>query len=537
MTLALGTVPAGTTLYIPFATYAGSTGASATLTGLAVTDIEIYKDGSTTQRASDAGYTLLDTDGIDFDGITGIHGFSVDLSDNTDSGFYAVGSVYWVVVSAVTVDSQTVNFIAAVFRIGPAEAVAGYPKVDAQYIEGVDATNQIRDAANAADTLQRLVTTIEAASGSPGEYRFTVDALRHVPAVVWGAERTNFAAAGSFGEYVLANVTFAAGTAWNSGAINASTLAADTITDAKVAADVTIASVTGAVGSVTGNVGGNVTGSIGSLAAQAKADVNAEADTALADVGVTSTVTGRIDTTISSRASAADLATVATYVDTEIATIITNLATVDGVVDAIKLLTDKLDTMLQAAGGSPGDYEFSVDALRNAPTGSGGGGSGSTDWTSDERSQIRHRLGIDGTAVAPSATPSLSTATALASVATTASATKVVTDKVDTMLEVAAGSPTDYRLSEDAVRNVANVVPTALQNADTLLDRDMAAGSDTGSSVKRTVRQALRILRNRWVITGSTQSIKKEDDSTESWTQELGTTAGADPVTSTDPAG
>lgn len=48
-----------------------------------------------------------------------------------------------------------------------------------------------------------------------------------------------------------------------------------------------VGSVTGAVGSVTGNVGGNVTGSVGSLAVQAKADVNAEADTALSDVGVT----------------------------------------------------------------------------------------------------------------------------------------------------------------------------------------------------------------------------------------------------------
>lgn len=49
-------------------------------------------------------------------------------------------------------------------------------------------------------------------------------------------------------------------------AINAAAIAADAITDAKVASDVTIASVTGAVGSVTGNVGGNVTGSIGSVA-------------------------------------------------------------------------------------------------------------------------------------------------------------------------------------------------------------------------------------------------------------------------------
>ena len=124
-----GAVPASTVLYIPFATF-NSSGASVTLTGLAVTDIEIYKNGSVTQRASDAGYTLLDTDGIDFDGITGIHGFSVDLADNTDAGFYAVGSSYFVAVSAVTVDSQTVNFIAATFRIIVAENTAGTPVVD-----------------------------------------------------------------------------------------------------------------------------------------------------------------------------------------------------------------------------------------------------------------------------------------------------------------------------------------------------------------------------------------------------------------------
>jgi hypothetical protein len=69
------------------------------------------------------------------------------------------------------------------------------------------------------------------------------------------------------------NTTHAAGTAWGSGAITAASIAADAITDAKVASDVTIASVTGAVGSVTGavgsvtgNVGGNVTGSVGSVA-------------------------------------------------------------------------------------------------------------------------------------------------------------------------------------------------------------------------------------------------------------------------------
>lgn len=174
-------VPAGDVLPIPFTTYAGATGASVTMTGLAVTDIEVYKDASMTQRSSDAGYTLMDTDGIDIDGVTGFHGFSIDTGDNTDAGFYAVGAWYTVLVSAITVDSQTVSFIAAMFRLVAAESVAGKPKVDVDTFGGTAGTF----------------------SGGRAEV----------------------------------NVSHAAGTAWNSGAIGAATLATDTITAAKVAAD------------------------------------------------------------------------------------------------------------------------------------------------------------------------------------------------------------------------------------------------------------------------------------------------------------
>lgn len=198
----LGAVPAGTTIYVPFTTYAGATGASVTCSGLAVTDIEIYKNGSVTQRASDNGYTLLDTDGIDFDGITGLHGFSIDLNDNTDSGFYAVGSWYWVVVSAITVDSQTVTFLAAVFRIAPAEAVTGKPKVDVDAFGGTAGTFS---------------------SGRP-----------EVNATHWGGTSVS-----------SANVLI-------DGAITADKIASDAITDAKVASDVTIANVTGNVGGIAG---------------------------------------------------------------------------------------------------------------------------------------------------------------------------------------------------------------------------------------------------------------------------------------------
>ncbi|MEK9751591.1 MAG: hypothetical protein VW338_00045 [Rhodospirillaceae bacterium] len=178
--MVLDTYPAGATLYCYFGSY-NSSGASVALTGLAVTDIEIYKAGSVTQRASDAGYTLLDTDGIDFDGVTGINGFSIDLNDNTDTGFFAVGSQYVIVVSAVTIDSQTVNIVCGQFRIVAAESVAGKPKVDVDAFGGTAGTF---------------------ASGRPE-----------------------------------VNTTHAAGTAWGSGAITAGVIAADAIGASELAAD------------------------------------------------------------------------------------------------------------------------------------------------------------------------------------------------------------------------------------------------------------------------------------------------------------
>lgn len=151
MTISFGNVPLGSVLPIPFNTF-GSSNESITLTGLAVTDIEVYKGTSVTQRASDAGYALIDTDGIDLDGTTGIHGFSIDTGDNTDAGFYTAGSFYYVVVSAVTVNAQTVNFVAATFRLVAAENTAGTPVADTVRVGGT---------AQTAGDLAALITTVD----------------------------------------------------------------------------------------------------------------------------------------------------------------------------------------------------------------------------------------------------------------------------------------------------------------------------------------------------------------------------------------
>lgn len=150
--ICFGDVPAGSVLPIMFTSYDGATGASEALSGIAVTDIEIYKGTSMTQRSSDSGYTLLDTDGIDLDSIVGLNGFSIDLGDNTVAGFYAAGSFYTVVVSSVTIDGQTVNMIAATFRIREAETTAG--RIEARVAS--IANDAITDAALAADAVTAI---------------------------------------------------------------------------------------------------------------------------------------------------------------------------------------------------------------------------------------------------------------------------------------------------------------------------------------------------------------------------------------------
>lgn len=120
----LGMTRPGTTIQVPFNTYdSNDPSASVTITNFALADIKIFKDGGTTERASTSGFTLLDTDGVDFDSNTGIHGFSVDLSDNTTANFYEAGSRYWIVVGPITVDAAVINFNAALFEIGYRDAI------------------------------------------------------------------------------------------------------------------------------------------------------------------------------------------------------------------------------------------------------------------------------------------------------------------------------------------------------------------------------------------------------------------------------
>lgn len=244
-----GTVRPGSTLYIPFATYdSNDPSASVTLTGLLTSDIEIYSNGSVTQRASDSGYALLDTDGIDFDGITGLHGFSIDLADNTTAGFYAAGNQYWVVVASVTVDAATINFIAATFRIGYADAV-----INTTIASLTNQTSFTLTAGPAEDdALNGCVVMIhDVASAVQCGFAVISDYTGASKTVTLTAGTTFTAAAtDNIAIFPPANTAWGGGVAWASGAITAAVIADNAIDAGAIASDA-IAAAKIATGAIT----------------------------------------------------------------------------------------------------------------------------------------------------------------------------------------------------------------------------------------------------------------------------------------------
>lgn len=69
----------------------------------------------------------------------------------------------------------------------------------------------------------------------------------------------------------------------------------------------------------------------------------------------------------------------------------------------------------------------------------------------------------------------------------------------------------------------ATAPPTANENADAFLARDIGSGTGAGSVNERTVRAALRWNRNKITVIGTTMTVYKEDDTTIAWT---GTVSG-----------
>lgn len=83
------------------------------------------------------------------------------------------------------------------------------------------------------------------------------------------------------------------------------------------------------------------------------------------------------------------------------------------------------------------------------------------------------------------------------------------------------GTVTADALAADAANEIA----------DTFLNRNIAGGSSTG----RVVKDALRFLRNKFVVSAGTLTVYQEDDTTTAWTSTVSTDASADPIVGSDP--
>lgn len=145
MTPYLGDFATGATVRVPWSTN-GADGAS--ITRATNGTIRVYKDASTTERTSSAGIT--DTE--DFDSLTGVHWVAIDLSDNTDSGFYATAHDYTVVLAGAVIDGKTVNVPLATFSIQNRYVVTGSTPPTAAAIAAAVLTAVLDDHEDVAET-------------------------------------------------------------------------------------------------------------------------------------------------------------------------------------------------------------------------------------------------------------------------------------------------------------------------------------------------------------------------------------------------
>lgn len=159
MTAFFGDYDTTETVYIPFNTFdSNDPSASVTATTLLNTDCHVHKDGGVTQRSSSSGETLS----IDFDGVTGNHLLALDLSDNTDAGFYADGSTYQVRIEGATVDGANINAWIGAFSIGRTLRPADMDDIKGVGWAGESLTSVAADiAAVKADTAAVLIDTAE----------------------------------------------------------------------------------------------------------------------------------------------------------------------------------------------------------------------------------------------------------------------------------------------------------------------------------------------------------------------------------------
>ena len=311
----------------------------------------------------------------------------------------------------------------------------------------------------------------------------------------------------------------------------------------------------GSAGNIIGN---NLNATVGSRATQASVDaiddfLDTEVAAILADTNELQTDWadgGRLDNILDARATQASVDAVDDFLDTEVAAILA---------DTNELQTDwanggRLDNLLDARASQtsvddlPTNAELAT-ALSAADDAVLAAVAGVQSDTNDIQSRlpaalVAGRMAADAvaisgaTAAADAVEASIGNLDAAVSSRAAAAALTTVSGLVDDLeTRLTAGRAANLDNLDQAVSSrLADAdytpPPTATENADALLKRDMAAVSGEAS---RSPLNALRILRNRHQLAAGTLTVYAEDDTTAKWTAAATTDAAAEPITQIDP--
>ena len=232
-------------------------------------------------------------------------------------------------------------------------------------------------------------------------------------------------------------------------------------------------------GTVSGNsVVGYVVGSfsIENRSAARPAQVNTEVDTALADAGLTTTVTGRIDASVSSRATQTSVDAIGSKTinlpsdPADASDIAAAFTVTNGKVDAVAAKTDNLPS-------DPADASIIADQF------------------TDLDGKINTIAGYIDTEVA---------------------AIKAKTDQL-----IFTGGKVD------ANADIALAAGDLTDIADAILKRDW---TELTGEAAYSLLNAARMLRNAWSTAGGVLVVKKEDGTTNAWSRPLAVDPAAEPI-------
>ena len=494
----LGDFSASSVIDFKFTTFRPSTGAPFTLAGTPA--VSVYKDNDITQ--STAGVTLT----VDFDGVTGLH--HVRITTASDATFYANGGEFECVITTGTVDAVSVVG-SCVGRFTLRSQASLYPTtagntldVNANGEAGVDWANVGGQTSTVGLSNTTISTTqqITSVSGSVGSVSD--------PASIWNRLTSNLTTVGSVGKLLVDNV-------------NATISSRSTLTAADVWNALTSGFVT--VGSIGKLLADNINATISSRMAtytQPTGFLSASFPTTVASPtnitsGTITTVSGNVNGSVNSVTSAVTVGTINA-----------------DAINAAAIATDAIDADAIASGA----ITIRLD----------------TDGTASEARLVTGTVASDvwNALVASYVTANTFGARIVRTRSTSPSNEVTITGAFHIAADVHELQPAvieDIHFADSALvigsaagTGVKAYLNTAADEgiADTLLNRNIAGGGNgTGGTLDRTVRSALRALRNRSGISGSTLTVYTEDDTATAWTASVSTTAGANPVTGIDPTG